>query len=246
MSDSGPLAAAAPSYRIRRSHRARHGRIIVRPSGVEVVAPLEMPAARIHAFVQEKSDWVQRKSEQFRRQLTAAAAYLPACYASGATILYRGEPVQLQVLGAKRRGASVKAEHGRLIVTLPRTDQAQQDQRVRSALEQWFRSELRQLATSLAARYAFRMGVRVREIRVKNQRHIWGSCGPTGIINLNWRLACAPERVVEYVVVHELSHLVHRDHSRAFWALVERYQADYRINRRWLRDHDVVLSRALT
>lgn len=247
MTDRRSIADTGLSYRIRRSRRARRGRIVVRPSGIEVVAPVDMSALRIHAFVQAKSGWVQRKSEEFRRQVEAAAAYLPERYANGATILYRGAPVRLRVLDTARRGARVTAEDGHLVVTLGCADTgADPDRLARDVLQRWFRTQLRGFAQTCVEHHAPRIGVRVRQVRIKNQRHIWGSCGPTGIINLNWRLACAPARVFEYVVVHELCHLVHRNHSRAFWALVACHHPEFQADRHWLREHDTVLSRALT
>ncbi|MBF0185585.1 MAG: M48 family metallopeptidase [Magnetococcales bacterium] len=102
-------------------------------------------------------------------------------------------------------------------------------------LEQWFR---RQAALYLPIRlsaWSARMGVDFQRLTIRNPRRRWGSCSVQGSINLNWRLIWLPVRLGDYVLVHELSHLRHMDHSPAFWQLVANYVPDYRECRRQLR-----------
>jgi predicted metal-dependent hydrolase len=99
------------------------------------------------------------------------------------------------------------------------------------------RREARALLTKACEREAARLGVRYARIRVADQRTRWGSCSRTGTLSFNWRLVLAPPRVLEYVAVHELCHLVVPDHSPRFWELVEQARPGYHDERRWLRDH---------
>ncbi len=108
----------------------------------------------------------------------------------------------------------------------------------------WEAAELKTLknnaraeAQRLMAIEAPRLGVRPAGLRIADQRTLWGSCGASGRISLNWRLVLAPPEVLRYVVIHELAHLVHRNHSARFWNLVERQMPDFAIARRWLREH---------
>ena len=82
-----------------------------------------------------------------------------------------------------------------------------------------------------------RIGVRCRRIAIRDTRSRFGSASATGSLSFSWRLALAPRRILDYVVVHELCHLVHLDHSRRFWSLVERVRPDFREQRDWLGDH---------
>ncbi len=82
-----------------------------------------------------------------------------------------------------------------------------------------------------------RIGVEYRRIRIGGQRTLWGSCSPRGTLSFNWRLVLAPLEVLDYVVVHELCHLRVPNHSRRFWALVERHRPHWRQQREWLRDY---------
>lgn len=87
------------------------------------------------------------------------------------------------------------------------------------------------------AHWAARMGLRYGRITVRHQRSCWGSCSAKGNLNFNCVLMLAPTEIADYVIVHELCHLVHPDHSKAFWALVESTMPGCAAHRRWLRDH---------
>jgi predicted metal-dependent hydrolase len=108
------------------------------------------------------------------------------------------------------------------------------------------REKAREQANQLIAAEAARMGVQPGRLRIADQKTLWGSCGGSGTISLNWRLVLAPAEVFRYVVIHELAHLVHRNHSRRFWSLVERQMPDYAPARRWLRDHGARLHAVVT
>ena len=99
------------------------------------------------------------------------------------------------------------------------------------------RTAARELVSTLAAEQGERIGVEYRRIRIGGQRTLWGSCSPLGTLSFNWRLALAPLEVLDYVVVHELCHLRVPNHSRRFWALVERHRPQWRQQRDWLRNY---------
>ncbi len=99
------------------------------------------------------------------------------------------------------------------------------------------RTAARELVSTLAEEHGDRIGVEYRRIRIGGQRTLWGSCSPRGTLSFNWRLVLAPLEVLDYVVVHELCHLRVPNHSRGFWALVERHRQHWRQERDWLRDY---------
>jgi predicted metal-dependent hydrolase len=95
----------------------------------------------------------------------------------------------------------------------------------------------RTLVTETAQEEAPRIGVAYRRIAIRDTRSRFGSCSSNGSLSFSWRLALAPRCILDYVVVHELCHLVHHDHSRRFWSLVGRARSNYREERDWLSNH---------
>ncbi len=105
--------------------------------------------------------------------------------------------------------------------------------------------EARMIIPPRVEHFAPIVGVDYGDIRIRHQRTRWGSCSAKGNLNFNCLLVRAPEEVLDYVVVHELSHRIHMDHSRAFWAEVARVCPEYRARRRWLREHGDELMRLI-
>lgn len=112
------------------------------------------------------------------------------------------------------------------------------------ALERMLRARARAALEAAVARHAPRMGVRPLGMQIRAQRTRWGSCSRAGGLSFNWRLVQAPPEVLDYVVVHELAHRVHPNHSTAFWMLVHAHCPDYPAHKRWLRRHSALLARA--
>ena len=91
--------------------------------------------------------------------------------------------------------------------------------------------------TKRVSYFARLMGVSYRNITIREQKTRWGSCSSSGNLSFSWRLMLAPFSVLDYVVVHELCHRVHMNHSKEFWHLVEHYIPDYKIKRKWLKEN---------
>ncbi len=83
------------------------------------------------------------------------------------------------------------------------------------------------------------MGITPRKVFVRNQKTRWGSASSLGNVSFNWRVAGLPEAIQDYIVIHELAHLQEMNHSAAFWSVVATYSPDYRLHRRWLRQHQI-------
>ena len=150
----------------------------IHPDGSVIVrAPLKMPAKDIHAFVEEKSEWI--------------AKHLPKI----AVTPFTQEELRQLAEAAKQ--------------DLPRRVQY----------------------------FAPLIGVTYGRITIRSQRSRWGSCSSKGNLNFNCLLMLCPEEVRDYVVVHELCHRIEMNHSPKFWAQVERGCPNYRVHRKWLKDH---------
>jgi predicted metal-dependent hydrolase len=174
-----------------------------------------------------------------------------------------GKQVELQVRRSKRvRGHRMVVRYGLPpeLVVRPRATSAQIDEAIdfhRSWLEQQLakvveprlglerlrlteeqgRIEARARISLLAQSEAAALGVTYSRLTMRNQRSRWGSCSSTGALSFNWRLVLAPHDVLDYVVVHEVCHLVELNHGPAFWRLVEKRRPGYAESKQWLDDH---------
>ena len=107
----------------------------------------------------------------------------------------------------------------------------------RTALEKRYIAAAKDYFPKRAAYFAPITGGIYQRITIRDQKTRWGSCSAKGTLSFNWRLMLAPPAVLDYVVVHELCHLTHMNHSNAFWELVESDCPDYRAHRKWLKEH---------
>lgn len=111
-------------------------------------------------------------------------------------------------------------------------------QAYRQAVTGWLREYARVRLSEKVYHYADQMQVKVNRIAIKEQKTRWGSCSSKGNLNFNWKLILMPQRIQDYVVVHELAHRKEMNHSSAFWKVVEAVLPDYQERRKWLRTHE--------
>ena len=107
----------------------------------------------------------------------------------------------------------------------------------RSALTRRYIDAAKEYFPERAAYFRQFTGGTYNRITIRDQKTRWGSCSARGTLSFNWRLMLAPPAILDYVVVHELCHLTHMDHSAAFWQAVEAVYPDYRSARKWLKEH---------
>ncbi len=113
---------------------------------------------------------------------------------------------------------------------------------VRESLIKDHKQNALEILTERAVYYSQLMGWKYKSLSITHAEKRWGSCGPNGSLCFSWRLAMAPVEIIVYVVVHELAHLIEKNHSRRFWALVGSVLPDYKLRRKWLRDNGNRLS----
>lgn len=157
---------------------------------------------------------------------------------SGEVLYYLGEKRILCVIREQRSRARIKCVMDRLLMWVPYEADYEWRQK---QLEKWYRKEAQAVFTQKAKDYAQILGVGFQEIRIKDQKSRWGSCSSLGNLNFNWRILMAPEPVCDYVIIHELCHLLHMDHSAAFWREVEKLCPAYKEYRKWLRENGKTL-----
>ena len=149
-------------------------------------------------------------------------------------ILYRGREYRLVLRREPaRKRIQVELEEDKLLISTPNTEPAL----IYKAIEKWYIGQAHMIFPVRVMHYLQFTGGEVKAIRIKDQKTRWWSCSSLHNLNFNWRLIMAPAEVLDYVVVHELCHLTHMNHSRDFWNMVEEVMPDYRVHRKWLKDN---------
>ena len=213
--DAGPtrralLAGRAVEFRFERRRRRTIG-IKVSEQGLSVAAPLRAPWREIEGFLHDKARWILEKLDQ------RAAAGKPRTIfgESGETLPLHGRYIALVVSQSRRSVNLVGAE---LQIGLP---EPHRRGAVRALLLQWLKSRALDAFTPRVAHYAARVSLPAPPLRLSNARTQWGVCMSSGRIRLSWRLVHLDPELADYVVAHEVAHLVELNHSERFWALVE-------------------------
>jgi predicted metal-dependent hydrolase len=206
------LGGRLVEYRFARRRR-RTLSITVDGDGLKVAAPLRAPWREVETFVRHKERWILAKLDEWAR---VAPAPVLEC-ASGEQLPLFGEARRLEVQHG-RRGVEDRGE--RLVVS------ARKGARALPVLLSWLRQQALQALTPRAAHYSARLGLRVPRVALSNARTQWGLCTEEGVIRLSWRLVHVAPALADYVVAHEVAHLVELNHSRRFWnVLSELYPA---------------------
>lgn len=215
----GELVAPSPGVEIVRIRNARRYILRVRPDGtLRITVPRGGSRAEALRFAGEQRQWIERERERVR------AEHLPVAWGDGTSILLGGVEHTIRVSHDR---ASVRYAH-RVVALDGSAD-------VRAAIEGDLKRLARAELVPRLGELARQHGIDVDRVLIRNQRSRWGSCSPTGVIALNFRLVQMPPEIRDYVLVHELMHRRQQNHSRRFWRLVEAACPAYRDAERWLR-----------
>lgn len=223
---------AGHTLEIWRRPRQRHMHLTVRPDGsLRVTCNRGLSKLKIMAFVSDNQAFIARRALEIE---TLKKRYPPKAALSGETWLLGGRQVPLQVIWTWSGRPQVRGgETLELKVQVSTT----REERL-AAMCRHYRRLAKAHFESRVSVLSERMGLVPSRLVVRGQNTRWGSCTSAGVISLNWKLMAAPGAVIDYVIVHELAHVQHMDHSAAFWRLVERFHPDVRFAKSWLREHE--------
>ena len=235
----------ALEYTLRRSDRARHARLSIRPDGELVVTlPARAPERWAKELLEARHDWVVHHQTRLNAEASRLAAR-PALD-EGRAVPLLGVPHRLEFtpLAADRRRTRIV--HDDTSEPTLRLELARGDVRpAADILQGWLRGEARDAVERRVVVRARDLGVEPASLAIRDQRSRWGSASRQGTVSFNWRLILAPAAILDYVVVHELAHLRQFGHGQRFWSLVHDLVPDADAARRWLRTHEPDLRRAL-
>ena len=220
-------------YRIRRSERRKKTvQITVDGSGVEVASPATTSSDELRGIVRKRAAWIVTHSTG--QTLEAASKR----FVSGETLPYLGRNVRMVVESKAVRSPEVRLDHWTFRIAVPKDfNGSERSDRIRRAVVAWYRARAADRLPATVDRWWSQLGEgESPRVLVRDQRQRWGSCAPDGTLRFNWRAMMLPPALIEYIVVHELAHITHKNHSPDFWALVAKAMPDAQYRRQRLRE----------
>lgn len=228
-------------YQVTISRRKTIG-LTVKSGAVTLRLPEHISLQEGLIWLESKADWVKR---QLRYDQRRQAQIPPRLYREGDTLPWLGEPKVLSIEYIKQRRKVVVESspfgvHCRLSSSYEGGDR---QKIIKDAIKSHWKNKAKTLLEELTHQQCQRMNLDPVTVNLRQTRSKWGHCTRDRRIQYNWLVCLAPLPIVRYLVVHECCHLIHFDHSPAFWSLVERYSPDWKASRQWLKTqgHTLVL-----
>lgn len=206
---------------------------VERDGSLKVTAPPRASLQMVEEFVLANMDWIEENRDRMQAEMRKNP---PKQFVEGETFRLFGIPRTL-AFEPVHSGARPRLEliENYLVYTAGPSDFTRE--KVRAAIFKFFDQQARLHLPERVQHFVQTMGVAPTGLSFRYQKTRWGSCSSRGHVSFNCKVVFAPEAVIDYLVVHELAHLVHADHSKKFWDLVASHDPSWRQHRRWLRDH---------
>jgi len=223
-------------FKIIRSSRKTIGIIVNADQELLVRSPKRTSIRQIKSLLTKKEDWIIKK---LAKMSEIKAPPKTKDFISGETFLYLGKEFKLKLAAeVDLNDIKVILEQDRMVVNYPAELEENKQKRktaVRARLISWYRSQAKIKINELINIHKNNLAVEPNKIVIKKQKKRWGSCSSKKNLNFNWKIIMAPIFVIEYLVVHELVHLIHPNHSKKFWQTVAEIIPDYEEKKEWLR-----------
>jgi predicted metal-dependent hydrolase len=224
------LAGKPVNSTLKRSSKRRSIGLRIDDRGLTVNMPLRASENWLQNVLNEKANWVVQKLGSWQSKKNLAPQWL-----DGEKLAFRGEMFTLRIIPSLFNSPpQLLGEQLHLYVT-----DISDEVKIEKMVTQWFRREAERVFQECVAHYAPLMSVAPKQIKLSSARTQWGSCTSRGVVRLNWQLVRMPLHLIDYVVVHELAHLLEMNHSAAFWRVVENSCPDYIKCRAELRSYGI-------
>ncbi len=199
---------------------------------IEVRANQTIPEKEIVKFVESKKAWI---SKTLKINDAYRSLYAPKKFIHGEKFFYLGKQLSLSL--EKGKSKKIKLTDGKVLVLLPDfiKDPAAY---VEDRLVQWYRSQAYKILKERVDLYSRLLEVEPTNVKIRTLKRTWANCSRLGVLTFSWRLIMAPLHIIDYVVVHELAHRIHYNHSAGFWKQVEKIIPGYKACKKWLKANE--------
>ena len=229
MSLSLDLAGGSIHISIRTSKRAMRLRLVSSINGVEAIVPPDYSTKELESFVSAKRDWIIKTSRYYGKLKERCGALEPG------KIYFLGSRYSFHVVKDRQQSALVSDALN--VITFHVVNR----RKYKQAIQEWYKGQTGSIIAERLPALADRLGLKYNRVLIKSQRSRWASCSKKGNLNFNLLLAAAPLEVIDYVIIHELVHLVELDHSPRFWHLVKEADPEYKKHKDWLASYAPVI-----
>lgn len=212
--------------KIVRSNRRTMALHLMPDGTIEVRAPSLMPKFFINDFIYKNSAWIEKRIGKVQKRAKKRQ------YIEREKFLYLGNEYELKIGNYVR----IEIREDKLLFPLALKFRAQKE------LENWYKFRAKELITSQVTHYAKEMNTSYADLRFSDTSSKWGSCTHDNRLQFNWRLIMAPLLVLRYVIIHELTHTLEKNHSHKFWARVSAFNPSYKQQIKWLKTHGDTLN----
>ena len=215
-------------YTLVRSRRKTASIYIERDGKVSVLVPEKLTARQVDDILESKRKWIYQSLAEWQ---DLNANRIQRDYVNGEGFLYLGRTYRLKLVSDLPEPLMLKDGYFCLRATKGSAPDAD------AVFREFYRVKG---ATRIPPRVAYfqaKMGVKSKSIKIMELKHRWASCTTNGNLNFHWKCMMAPLTIIDYIVVHELAHLIHANHSTAFWNEVDKVMPDFQDRKNWLRDH---------
>lgn len=203
--------------------------MVTRDAELIVRAPYNTPLSFIEDVINRKSIWIIKKLEE----AASMPLYNPRKFLEGEFFMYLGNHCPLRII--ENNKSIVRFVEDTIYITSKAFLNAERN------IVKWYKAEALKLLTERTNYYSASVNLKPASIRLSGAKRRWGSCGRKGNINYNWRLIMAPPEILDYIVVHEIAHLRHHNHSKQYWNLVFSIMPDYKFRDVWLKKNGHIL-----
>lgn len=215
-------------FEIKYKNRTSIGISIDNYGNIEVQAPKGTPDESVLRMLEVNWDLIQKKVKEMKDRLHGPQKKV---YENGESFLYLGNTYPIIIF----QDINIKQDHvvfegKKLHINVKQID----DEKIKQSLKRFYYQQCKALVEERISSYQSNFKTKPRSIRISDSKTTWGTCDSNLQLTFNWRLAMAPLEVIDYVVVHEMCHMVHLNHDRSFWRLVGKIMPDYKEKENWL------------
>jgi len=222
------LAFKDIKYTLVRSHRKTASIYIERDGKVSVLVPEKLTTRQVEDLLESKRKWIYQSLAEWQ---DLNANRIQRVYVNGEGFLYLGRSYRLKLVSDLPEPLMLK--DGYFCLRAKKGSAPDAD----AVFREFYRAKGTVRIPPRVAYFQSKMGVKSKSIKIMDLKHRWASCTATGNLNFHWKCMMAPLTIIDYIVVHELAHLIHPNHSAAFWNEVDKVMPDFQERKSWLRDN---------